>query len=208
VEPEVLIDGGHSIGQFADASQRVVAACVAQLWRKGVQLEACLLKPQMAISVSERAANWCCHAACCPALAQHVRHSQSERHRVDGIDQGRARTAGHGALHAQIPLPLCSSTRWRASSGGHCLSVWPPALPVCLAPCIACLSGPLHCLSVWPPALPVCLAPCIADQCTPVAAINQGSEFAGPRPTSDEVATHTLNVMRRVVPPAIPGAVT
>jgi fructose-bisphosphate aldolase class I len=54
VEPEVLIDGGHSLQQFADVSERVISACVAQLWRRGVLLEGCLLKPQMMIQGAER----------------------------------------------------------------------------------------------------------------------------------------------------------
>ncbi len=53
VEPELLIDGAHSPEQFAAASQRVISACIAQLWRRNVQLEATLLKPQMMIAGSE-----------------------------------------------------------------------------------------------------------------------------------------------------------
>jgi hypothetical protein len=33
------------------ASERVIAACVAALWRRDVRLEACLLKPQMVVQV-------------------------------------------------------------------------------------------------------------------------------------------------------------
>lgn len=49
VEPEILIDGAHDIRTFCDVTQRVVSECVRHLWKEGVQLEACLLKPQMAI---------------------------------------------------------------------------------------------------------------------------------------------------------------
>ncbi|PRW44409.1 fructose-1,6-bisphosphate aldolase [Chlorella sorokiniana] len=49
VEPELLIDGDHSLAQFADASTRVISRCVAHLWQKNVVLEATLLKPQMCI---------------------------------------------------------------------------------------------------------------------------------------------------------------
>eukprot|EP00882_Tetradesmus_deserticola_P012056 GHRQ01012770.1.p2 GENE.GHRQ01012770.1~~GHRQ01012770.1.p2 ORF type:complete len:178 (+),score=55.05 GHRQ01012770.1:560-1093(+) len=51
VEPEVLIDGAHSAAEFGRVSERVIGATVAQLWRQGVQLEGCLLKPQMIIKV-------------------------------------------------------------------------------------------------------------------------------------------------------------
>jgi hypothetical protein len=51
VEPEILIDGPHSAEAFAAASERAIGACVAALWRRGVALEACLLKPQMVVQV-------------------------------------------------------------------------------------------------------------------------------------------------------------
>ena len=47
VEPEILIDGGHSIDEFADVSRRAISGCIAQLWRHNIQLDAALLKPQM-----------------------------------------------------------------------------------------------------------------------------------------------------------------
>ena len=47
VEPEILIDGDYSLQRSAQASQRVLQACVAQLWRQPVDLEATLLKPMM-----------------------------------------------------------------------------------------------------------------------------------------------------------------
>lgn len=34
VEPEILIDGDHSIGRFREVTERVVSECVAQMWRK------------------------------------------------------------------------------------------------------------------------------------------------------------------------------
>ena len=50
VEPEILIDGDHSIQTSADVSHRVISACVAALWQQpGICLEAVLLKPQMCI---------------------------------------------------------------------------------------------------------------------------------------------------------------
>ena len=50
VEPELLIDGDHSIQTFADSSARVIAGCVAALWQQpGLSLDAILLKPQMCI---------------------------------------------------------------------------------------------------------------------------------------------------------------
>ena len=52
VEPEILIEGPHSAAVFGGVTERVIGATVAQMWQKGVQLEGCLLKPQMVIPVS------------------------------------------------------------------------------------------------------------------------------------------------------------
>lgn len=49
VEPELLIDGDHSMERFAAASEQVIACCVKSLRQRGVCLEACLLKLQMII---------------------------------------------------------------------------------------------------------------------------------------------------------------
>ncbi|GLC46522.1 hypothetical protein PLESTF_000956500 [Pleodorina starrii] len=53
VEPEILIDGSHSQARFGAVTERVLGATVAALWRHGVQLEGCLLKPQMVIPGAE-----------------------------------------------------------------------------------------------------------------------------------------------------------
>lgn len=47
VEPEILIDGDYSLQRSGEVSQRVLQACIAQLWRQPVDLEATLLKPMM-----------------------------------------------------------------------------------------------------------------------------------------------------------------
>lgn len=47
VEPEVLMDGPHSIHVSAEVSERVYAACFKQLSDHHVLLEGCLLKPNM-----------------------------------------------------------------------------------------------------------------------------------------------------------------
>jgi fructose-bisphosphate aldolase class I len=52
VEPEILIEGPHSAAMFGGVTECVIGATVAQMWQKGVQLEGCLLKPQMVIPVS------------------------------------------------------------------------------------------------------------------------------------------------------------
>ena len=49
VEPELLIDGAHSIERFAEASEEVIQCCVKHLKQQGVCLEACILKLQMII---------------------------------------------------------------------------------------------------------------------------------------------------------------
>lgn len=50
VEPEVLIEGTHTVQLQADISSQVISECMAALWRQpGIHLHELLLKPQMAI---------------------------------------------------------------------------------------------------------------------------------------------------------------
>lgn len=50
VEPEVLMDGSHSIGACRDATDRTLDAVYAELERQHVSLEGTLLKPNMVLS--------------------------------------------------------------------------------------------------------------------------------------------------------------
>lgn len=47
----MLIDGPHSQGVFGEVSARAISTCITHLWRQGVALEGCLLKPQMVVPV-------------------------------------------------------------------------------------------------------------------------------------------------------------
>ena len=49
VEPELLINGDHTMDKFAAESARVIQCCVQHLRQRNVCLEACLLKVQMII---------------------------------------------------------------------------------------------------------------------------------------------------------------
>lgn len=49
VEPELLIDGDHSMQRFADASMATLDQVFKALSQRDVALEACLLKPQMVL---------------------------------------------------------------------------------------------------------------------------------------------------------------
>ena len=49
VEPELLINGDHTMENFAAESERVIQCCVQHLRQRNVCLEACLLKLQMII---------------------------------------------------------------------------------------------------------------------------------------------------------------
>ena len=53
VEPEVLIDGDHSIEQSYDATERMLHATFDELYEHGVELSGMLLKPNMVISGKE-----------------------------------------------------------------------------------------------------------------------------------------------------------
>jgi len=47
VEPEVLMDGSHSIQRAAEVCQRVFATCFMKLQEHNILLEGCMLKPNM-----------------------------------------------------------------------------------------------------------------------------------------------------------------
>ncbi|MDP8951898.1 MAG: fructose-bisphosphate aldolase class I [Actinomycetota bacterium] len=50
VEPEVLIDGDHSIEQFDEVTEKTLRATFARIFEAGVDLKGMLLKPNMVIS--------------------------------------------------------------------------------------------------------------------------------------------------------------
>ena len=49
VEPEILIDGDHSMLASFKCTEKVLRECMYHLWKEGVDLEAVLLKPQMIV---------------------------------------------------------------------------------------------------------------------------------------------------------------
>lgn len=53
VEPEVLMDGGHTIQRHAEVTQRALRFVFEELAEHGVRLEAMLLKPNMVLSGKE-----------------------------------------------------------------------------------------------------------------------------------------------------------
>ncbi|WP_213877090.1 class I fructose-bisphosphate aldolase [Pseudomonas sp. dw_358] len=55
VEPEVLMDGNHSLARCAEVTERVLRAVFAELDRQGVVLEGMLLKPNMVTSGADAA---------------------------------------------------------------------------------------------------------------------------------------------------------
>jgi fructose-bisphosphate aldolase class I len=55
VEPEVLMDGSHSLARCSAVTERVLQAVFAELNTQGVLLEGMLLKPNMVTSGSDRA---------------------------------------------------------------------------------------------------------------------------------------------------------
>lgn len=53
VEPEILIDGSHSIAESQRVAELVIRKVMQKLVSKGVDLEGCLLKIQMVMPGSE-----------------------------------------------------------------------------------------------------------------------------------------------------------
>ncbi len=109
VEPELLIDGDHTLERFAAASEEVITCCVQHLKRRHVCLEACLLKLQMVIpgtdciqpkptpqqiaqqtfDVMQRSAGV---APQFPALAMYTRCIQCTRSRITSIVCGSCKS--------------------------------------------------------------------------------------------------------------------
>lgn len=53
MEPEILIDGSHSMERSQEVAEAVISAVIEKLQAKGVDLKACLLKIQMVMPGSE-----------------------------------------------------------------------------------------------------------------------------------------------------------
>ncbi len=49
VEPEILIDGDHTMAVCEKITTTVLQQCIFELWNKGIDLEGILLKPQMVV---------------------------------------------------------------------------------------------------------------------------------------------------------------
>jgi fructose-bisphosphate aldolase, class I len=75
VEPEVLMDGGHSLERCREVTEQVLATVFGQLFEHRVQLEGMVLKPNMVISgkkAPERAAPEAVAEATVRVLKRHV----------------------------------------------------------------------------------------------------------------------------------------
>jgi fructose-bisphosphate aldolase, class I len=75
VEPEVLMDGGHSLERCSEVTEQVLATVFAQLFDHRVALEGMVLKPNMVISgkkASERASPEVVAEATVRVLKRHV----------------------------------------------------------------------------------------------------------------------------------------
>jgi fructose-bisphosphate aldolase, class I len=75
VEPEVLMDGGHSLERCSEVTEQVLAAVFAELFAQRVRLEGMVLKPNMVISgkkAAERAGPEAVAEATVRVLKRHV----------------------------------------------------------------------------------------------------------------------------------------
>jgi hypothetical protein len=209
VEPEILIEGPHSAEVFGAVTERVVGATVAQMWQKGVQLEGCLLKPQMVIPV---------------------------RGSGDGAGAGRGQGLGMlillgCAIKGLTCVDGCKLQQWllifvvctvcplsaRQASLCEPRQLHKPSTDVAECtpgPALLCQRASTHlhsslydmyiqcftCLSHT-----LCTSPLPEPPVYPHTPWSQGASYPGPRSTPAEVAAATLTSLRRVVPAAIPG---
>src|ERR1700741_4373522 len=100
VEPEVLMDGAHSLERCAEVTEQVLAVTFDELFAHRVQLEGMVLKPNMAISgkkASERASPEAVAEATVRVLKRHVPAA------VPGI---AFLSGGQSPTEATLPLSL------------------------------------------------------------------------------------------------------
>jgi len=135
VEPEVLMDGGHSLERSFEATCRTLHAVFAELHEHHVRLEGMLLKPNMVLSgydCAEQAshdevAKW---TIC--SLRRHVPAAVPGIVFLSGGQTDEDATANLNALNARAPQPWELSFSFGRALQGAALMAW-AGLPVNIA---------------------------------------------------------------------------
>ncbi len=115
VEPEVLMDGDHSLERCAEVTGAVLDVVFARLRRQGVQLEGMLLKPNMVLpgdNHPQKASTEAVADATVACLRQHVPAAVGGIAFLSGGQTGPEATARLNAMHVRhlsLPWPLTFS---------------------------------------------------------------------------------------------------
>ena len=127
VEPEVLMDGGHSIERSFDATSRVLQAVFAELYEHGIRLEGMLLKPNMVLSgyaCREHATHADVAHATIRCLRRHVAAAVPGIVFLSGGQTDEDATANLNALNASGPQPWQLSFSYGRALQAAPLTAW------------------------------------------------------------------------------------
>lgn len=127
VEPEVLMDGTHSIENSAAATARVLQAVYDELYAQRVDLRATLLKPNMVLSgysAPERAPGWQVAGATLDVLYRHVPASVPGVVFLSGGQSDEDATAHLSAMNALDSHPWQLSFSYGRALQSPALHAW------------------------------------------------------------------------------------
>ncbi|MFF7706764.1 class I fructose-bisphosphate aldolase [Pseudomonas sp. NPDC007930] len=127
IEPEVLMDGAHSLARCAEVTERTLQAVFAELAAQGVLLEGMLLKPNMvtagAASPSQgsleavASATLACLRRCVPAAVPGIAF-------LSGGQSPELASAHLNAMHQQGPLPWALTFSYGRALQQPALAAW------------------------------------------------------------------------------------
>jgi fructose-bisphosphate aldolase class I len=127
VEPEVLIDGEHTIERCEEVSEPVLHALFNALYRHKVQLEYIILKPSMVIngkSCPQKASVQAVAEATLRVLRQTVPGAVPTINFLSGGQTSEQATAHLNAMNQRMPLPWNLSYSYARALQDDCMKIW------------------------------------------------------------------------------------
>jgi fructose-bisphosphate aldolase class I len=127
VEPEILIDGEHSLARSYEVSVPVLHALFQALYRHQVKLEYIVLKPSMVINgknAAEKASVMDVAKATVNVLRQTVPASVPTINFLSGGQSSEQATAHLNAMNQLGPLPWNLSYSYARALQDHCMKTW------------------------------------------------------------------------------------
>jgi fructose-bisphosphate aldolase class I len=127
VEPEVLMDGGHSLERCSEVTEQVLADVFAQLFDHRVALEGMVLKPNMVISgkkASERASPEAVAEATVRVLKRHVPTAVPGIAFLSGGQSAQEATLHLSLMNRLGPLPWSLTFSYGRALQDTALKAW------------------------------------------------------------------------------------